>query len=163
MAIFIKVISEDFNLGDELSALRATNTGIGAIVSFLGTVRDMNRGEVVTQMALEHYPGMTEKSLQTIGEQAMARWQIEDALVIHRYGALQPGDQIVLVAVTSAHRGEAFQACEFIIDYLKTEAPFWKKESTPSGSRWVDARDTDQTALQKWQTQKDGDGSTPTS
>ncbi|WP_424195717.1 molybdopterin synthase catalytic subunit MoaE [Ampullimonas aquatilis] len=163
MAIFIKVISEDFNFGDELSALRATNTGIGAIVSFLGTVRDMNRGEVVTQMALEHYPGMTEKSLQTIGEQAMARWQIEDALVIHRYGALQPGDQIVLVAVTSAHRGEAFQACEFIIDYLKTEAPFWKKESTPSGSHWVDARDTDQTALQKWQTQKDEDGSTTTS
>lgn len=153
MSIIIKVISEDFNVGEVLADLRAGNAGIGAVVSFLGTVRDMNRGEAVTQMTLEHYPEMTEKSLQTICEQAMARWQIEDALVIHRYGPLQPCDQIVLVAVTSAHRGEAFQACEFIIDYLKTEAPFWKKESTASGSHWVDARDSDQTALQKWQDQ----------
>ena len=115
-----------------------------------GTVRDMNEGLDVAAMELEHYPGMTEKSIEAIVEQARGRWPLSGALVIHRVGPLLPQEQIVLVAVSSAHRGEAFAACEFIIDYLKTEAPFWKKEDTPEGARWVDARDSDETALDKW-------------
>lgn len=142
--------TEDFDLGSEIAQLRATNPQIGAVVSFVGTVRDMNDGTSVAQMELEHYPGMTEKALDDIVEQAKARWDIFNALVIHRVGALKPLDQIVLVAVTSAHRGEAFKACEFIIDYLKTQAPFWKKETTPQGARWVDARSADDAALEKW-------------
>ena len=146
----IRVQTEDFDLNAEITALRADSPQIGAVVSFVGTVRDMNEGASVAAMELEHYPGMTEKALQDIVERARQRWQIVDALVIHRVGPLLPKDQIVLVAVTSAHRGEAFDACEFIIDYLKTEAPFWKKEQTPQGARWVDARVTDDVALKKW-------------
>lgn len=146
----IRVQTEDFHVGKEVAALRANSPQVGAVVTFIGTVRDMNDGSSVAEMELEHYPGMTEKALQNIVDQAQARWSIFDALVIHRVGPLLPKDQIVLVAVTSAHRGEAFDACEFIIDYLKTEAPFWKKEQTPQGARWVDARTTDHAALAKW-------------
>ena len=146
----VRVQTEDFDLSNEIANLRKQAPKVGAVVTFLGTVRDLNEGEHVAEMELEHYPGMTEKSLEAIVAQAKARWDIVDALVIHRVGPLKPLDQIVLVAVTSAHRGEAFDACEFIIDYLKTEAPFWKKEQTPSGARWVDARVTDDEAMQKW-------------
>lgn len=146
----VRVQTEDFDLSTEIANLRKQAPKVGAVVTFLGTVRDLNEGEHVAEMELEHYPGMTEKSLEAIVAQAKSRWDIFDALVIHRVGPLKPLDQIVLVAVTSAHRGEAFDACEFIIDYLKTEAPFWKKEQTPSGARWVDARATDDEAMQKW-------------
>lgn len=146
----VRVQTEDFDVSSEVAAMRAHSPRIGAVVTFIGTVRDMNDGSSVAEMELEHYPGMTEKALQAIVEQAKSRWSIDDALVIHRVGPLLPRDQIVLVAVTSAHRGEAFDACEFIIDYLKTEAPFWKKEQTPQGARWVDARVTDDEALEKW-------------
>ncbi len=146
----IRVQQEDFDLGAELLALRQGNPKIGAIASFLGLVRDLNEGDAVAGMSLEHYPGMTEKALERIVEQAKARWDIFDALVIHRIGDLRPTDQIVLVAVTSAHRGEAFAACEFIMDYLKTQAPFWKREQTPSGARWVDARESDEQAVERW-------------
>lgn len=149
----IRVQTEDFDLGTELTALRAANAMVGAAVSFVGTVRDMNDGARVVAMELEHYPGMTEKALQDIVARAKARWEIVDALVIHRVGALLPRDQIVLVAVVAAHRGEAFAACEYIIDYLKTDAPFWKKEQTPEGARWVDARLTDSKSLEKWDVQ----------
>ena len=148
----IRIQTEDFDLSTEIAALRAQQPQVGAVVSFVGTVRDLNDGAAVTAMELEHYPGMTEKSLQGIIEQAQARWAFLDALVIHRVGPLLPLDQIVLVAVTAAHRGEAFAACEFIMDYLKTDAPFWKKEQTPDGARWVDARDTDTAARSKWDT-----------
>ena len=146
----VRVQTEDFDLTAEMLQLRAGFPKIGAVVSFVGTVRDLNEGEQVAEMELEHYPGMTEKALEDIIAQARSRWELFDALVIHRVGPLKPLDQIVLVAVTSAHRGEAFAACEFIIDYLKTQAPFWKKEQTPQGARWVDARVTDDEALQKW-------------
>ena len=146
----VRVQQQDFDLSHEIATLRANQAGIGAIVSFVGTVRDMNDGSSVAAMELEHYPGMTEKALEDIVIQAKARWPVFDALVIHRIGPLMPLDQIVLVAVTSPHRGEAFAACEFIIDYLKTDAPFWKKEQTPEGARWVDARVSDDTALAKW-------------
>jgi molybdopterin synthase catalytic subunit len=146
----IRVQTQDFDLGTEIAQLRATNPRVGAVVSFVGTVRDMNDGSSVAEMELEHYPGMTEKALEDIVAQARTRWDIFDALVIHRVGPLQPLDQIVLVAVTSAHRGEAFASCEFIMDYLKTQAPFWKKEQTPDGARWVDARAADDRALAKW-------------
>jgi molybdopterin synthase catalytic subunit len=149
----IRVQTEDFDLASELAQLRAANAMIGATVSFVGTVRDMNDGVNVSEMELEHYPGMTEKALEDIVVRAKARWEIIDALVIHRVGPLKPLDQIVLVAVVSAHRGEAFAACEYIIDYLKTDAPFWKKEQTPEGARWVDARMTDSKALGKWDVQ----------
>ena len=146
----IRVQESDFDLSAEIAALRKGDPRVGAVVSFLGTVRDMNDGSQVKGMTLEHYPGMTEKALQEILDQAKARWDIYQTLVIHRVGPLLPEDQIVLVAVTSAHRGEAFAACEFIMDYLKTAAPFWKKEDTPEGARWVDARVTDEVALSKW-------------
>jgi len=146
----IRVQTEDFDVSGEVMRLRLSNPKIGAVVTFLGTVRDMNDGSSVAAMELEHYPGMTEKALEDIVAQAKARWPIDEALVIHRVGPLMPLDQIVLVAVTSAHRGEAFAACEFIIDYLKTQAPFWKKEQTPEGARWVDARVTDDQAMAKW-------------
>jgi molybdopterin synthase catalytic subunit len=152
----IRVQTDDFDLTSELAALRAGNSGIGAAVAFVGTVRDMNQGAGITSMELEHYPGMTEKSLEEIVTQAKTRWEICDALVIHRVGPLQPLEQIVLVAVTAAHRGDAFSACEFIIDYLKTEAPFWKKEATSDGARWVDARSSDDAALRKWDTEGGG-------
>jgi molybdopterin synthase catalytic subunit len=146
----IRVQTQDFDLGMEVAQLHAANSKIGAIVSFVGTVRDISDGSPVAEMELEHYPGMTEKALEDIVAQAKARWNIVDALVIHRIGPLPPLAQIVLVAVVSAHRGEAFAACEFIIDYLKTQAPFWKKEQTPQGARWVDARAADDQALAKW-------------
>jgi molybdopterin synthase catalytic subunit len=146
----IRVQTEDFDLTTELAQLRAQNPAIGAVVSFVGLVRDLNDGATVSAMELEHYPGMTEQALQEIVTQAQARWHLLGVRVIHRVGSLLPLDQIVLVAVASAHRGEAFAACEFIMDYLKTQAPFWKKEQTPDGARWVDARDTDEAALAKW-------------
>ena len=146
----IRIQEEDFDLGAEIGALRKGDPRVGAVVSFLGTVRDMNDGSQVKGMTLEHYPGMTEKALEEILVKAKARWDIYQTLVIHRVGPLLPEDQIVLVAVTSAHRGEAFAACEFIMDYLKTAAPFWKKEETSDGARWVDARVTDDTAMARW-------------
>jgi len=146
----VRIQAEDFDLSHEVAQLRAGNAKVGGIVTFVGTVRDLNEGASVAEMELEHYPGMTEQSIQAIVDQAKARWPIYGALVIHRVGPLKPMDQIVLVAVTSPHRGEAFSACEFIIDYLKTEAPFWKKEQTPEGARWVDARTSDDDALKKW-------------
>ena len=146
----VRVQTEDFDLSAEIAQLRMHTRKVGAVVTFIGTVRDLNEGEHVAEMELEHYPGMTEKALQDIIDQAKSRWDIFDALVIHRVGPMKPLDQIVLVAVTSAHRGEAFDACEFIIDYLKTQAPFWKKEQTPSGARWVDARVSDDEAMAKW-------------
>lgn len=147
----IRIQTEDFDFAAELAQLRLSNPKIGAVVSFLGTVRDLSDGSAVSQMELEHYPGMTEKALSAIVDQAKQRWDIFDALVIHRIGPLLPLDQIVLVAVSSAHRGDAFAACEYIIDYLKTEAPFWKKEHTEQGERWVDARSADDEALAKWE------------
>jgi molybdopterin synthase catalytic subunit len=148
---FIRIQEHDFDVSAEIAALRKGDPRVGAVVSFLGTVRDRNDGSHVNGMTLEHYPGMTEKALQEILEQAKARWDIFQTLVIHRIGPLLPEDQIVLVVVTSAHRGEAFAACEFIMDYLKTAAPFWKKEETSEGTRWVDARVTDDAALARWQ------------
>ena len=147
----VRVQQADFDVGAELTALRGSDARVGALASFLGLVRDLNDGASVAEMTLEHYPGMTEKALEEIVAEAKGRWDIYDALVIHRVGPLKPCDQIVLVAVTSAHRGEAFAACEFIMDYLKTKAPFWKKEVTPDGGRWVDARETDDTAAARWQ------------
>jgi molybdopterin synthase catalytic subunit len=146
----VRIQAEDFDLSTEVAQLRAANPKVGAVVSFVGTVRDLNEGESVAEMELEHYPGMTEQSIGTIIEQARQRWPVSGALVIHRIGPLKPMEQIVLVAVMGAHRGEAFAACEFIIDYLKTAAPFWKKEQTPAGARWVDARVSDDAALNKW-------------
>lgn len=146
----VRIQSADFDLGAELAQLRAGDARVGAVVSFVGTVRDLNEGAAVAEMELEHYPGMTEQSIRAIVVQARQRWPLFGALVVHRVGPLRPMDQIVLVAVSSAHRGDAFAACEFIIDYLKTEAPFWKKEQTPQGARWVDARVSDAAALAKW-------------
>lgn len=146
----LRVQTEDFDAGREIALLRQGNPRIGAIASFIGTVRDTNDGDNVAQVTLEHYPGMTERSIAAIIEQARARWEILDALVIHRVGMLKPGDQIVLVVVTGAHRGEAFAACEFIMDYLKTRAPFWKKEQTARGARWVEARTSDDIAAERW-------------
>lgn len=146
----VRVQTADFDLSTEVAQLRMANPRVGAVVSFVGAVRDLNDGAAVSEMELEHYPAMTERALEQIVEQAKARWPIFDALVIHRVGPMQPREQIVLVAVTSPHRGEAFAACEFIMDYLKTQAPFWKKEQTPDGARWVDARESDDTALAKW-------------
>ncbi len=146
----IRIQEKDFDVSAEIAALRQGDPRVGAVVTFLGTVRDMNDGSHVHGMTLEHYPGMTEKALEEIISQAQVRWDIYQALVIHRIGPLLPEDQIVFVAVTSAHRGEAFAACEFIMDYLKTAAPFWKKEDTPGGARWVDARVTDAAAMVRW-------------
>ncbi|HRO61413.1 MAG TPA: molybdopterin synthase catalytic subunit MoaE [Burkholderiaceae bacterium] len=146
----VRVQQEDFDVGAEIAALRAGDRRIGAIASFVGTVRDLNEGQGVAAMTLEHYPGMTERALEAICAQARERWSIYDVLVIHRYGPLEPGDQIVLVVVTSAHRGEAFAACEFVMDYLKTQAPFWKKERTAQGERWVEARASDDEAASRW-------------
>lgn len=146
----IRIQEADFDLGAELTALSAGDARVGAVVSFVGLVRDMNEGCGVSEMTLEHYPGMTEKALEAIVEEARQRWDIYATRVIHRVGPLKPCDQIVLVAVSSAHRGEAFAACEFIMDYLKTRAPFWKKEATAEGARWVDARDSDDSAAARW-------------
>ena len=146
----MRVQSEDFDAGAEIGAMRRGNPRIGAIASFIGVVRDLNDGAKVAEMTLEHYPGMTEKALEKIVAEAQSRWDVYDALVVHRVGTLRPTDQIVLVVVAGAHRGEAFQACEFLMDYLKTRAPFWKKEKTPDGVRWVDARTADDTAADRW-------------
>jgi len=154
----VRVQTADFDVAQELATLRARDARVGAVVTFIGTVRDVNDDSRVSQMTLEHYPGMTDTALEAIIVNAKARFDIYDALVIHRVGELRPTDQIVLVAVTSAHRGEAFDACRFIIDYLKTEAPFWKKEHTQQGMRWVDARSTDQQALAKWNTMAGEEG-----
>jgi len=146
----VSVQTEDFDLGAEVAALRAGDPGVGAVAAFVGTVRDRNDGQGVSSMELEHYPGMTERAIEAMIDAAMQRFDIRDARVVHRVGLLAPLDQIVLVAVTSAHRGQAFQACEFLMDYLKTQAPFWKKEHTPEGARWVDARVADDEALRRW-------------
>lgn len=146
----VRVQTEDFDVGFEINQLRKARKDIGAVVSFIGLVRDLNDGDAISQLTLEHYPGMTEKSLASIINQAKARWSITDALIVHRVGTLQPGDQIVLVLVSGAHRGEAFAACEFMMDYLKTEAPFWKKEVTQLGERWVEAKLTDDDARGRW-------------
>ncbi len=142
--------TDDFDLGAEVAGLRSGDAGTGAVASFIGTVRDRNDGQGVSAMELEHYPGMTERAIEAMVAEAGARFDIRGATVIHRVGVLAPLDQVVLVAVSSAHRGAAFQACEFLMDYLKTQAPFWKKESTPAGARWVDARVSDDEALARW-------------
>ncbi len=146
----IRIQEADFDLAAELAELRAGDPRIGALTSFVGFVRDINDGNSVSEMMLEHYPGMCEKALAEIVSAAKARWEIVGVRVIHRVGRLQPGDQVVLVAVTSAHRGAAFAACEFIMDYLKTRAPFWKRETTPNGAHWVDARESDDSAATRW-------------
>jgi molybdopterin synthase catalytic subunit len=146
----VRIQEHDFDLSVEVARLREDDGQVGAVAVFIGTVRDLNEGSAVKQMTLEHYPGMTEAALEEIIEQAKSRWDLRNALIIHRIGPLKPQDQIVLVAVTSAHRGEAFSACEFMMDYLKTQAPFWKKEDTPDGARWVDARVSDDQALERW-------------
>jgi len=150
--VTVRIQEADFDVGAEFTALRAGDARVGALASFVGLVRDVNHGIGVSEMTLEHYPGMTEKALTAIVDEAKMRWDIYGALVIHRVGPLKPCDQIVLVAVTSAHRGEAFAACEFIMDYLKTRAPFWKREATADGARWVDARDSDDAAAERWKT-----------
>ena len=153
--------TEDFDLTSEVRRLRSldgssesvdagTNVNVGAVVTFVGLVREMNYGDKVSLMSLEHYPGMTERSIEAIITNARIRWNIINAHVIHRVGDLMPADQIVYVGVSSQHRGDAFSACEFIMDYLKTQAPFWKKEKTPAGETWVDARDSDRTAAERW-------------
>ena len=146
----VSIQTGDFDLAAEIAALRAGNPQIGAVCSFIGTVRDRNDGSAIASMELEHYPGMTEKSIEAMIDEAFKRFDLYAARVIHRVGLLQPLDQIVLVAVTSAHRHASFQACEFLMDYLKTQAPFWKKEATPEGARWVDARVADDKAAGRW-------------
>jgi molybdopterin synthase catalytic subunit len=146
----VSIQTADFDLGAEVAALRAGDAGVGAVASFIGTVRDRNDGQGVSAMELEHYPGMTEKAIEAMIDEAFKRFDIRAARVIHRVGPLLPLDQVVMVAVSSAHRGAAFQACEFLMDYLKTQAPFWKKETTPEGARWVDARVSDDAALARW-------------
>ena len=148
----VVIQSDDFDVSAEIAALRAGDAGVGAVCSFIGTVRDRTAGTVggISSMELEHYPGMTERAIEAMIDAAHQRFNLLGARVIHRIGVLAPLDQIVLVVVTSAHRGESFQACEFLMDYLKTQAPFWKKEQTPEGARWVDARVSDEAALAKW-------------
>ena len=150
----VRIQAQDFDAGAEIAALRRGDPKIGAVASFIGVCRDANDGEAVKKMTLEHYPGMTEKAIEKIISEARRRWDVMDALVIHRIGELKPTDQIVLVVVTGAHRGEAFAACEFIMDYLKTRAPFWKKEETPQGARWVEARASDDEAAERWEPPK---------
>lgn len=147
----VLICEQDFDVAEEISQLRAGDGGVGAVVTFVGTVRDrQGLQEGISSLELEHYPGMTEASIEAMIDEAMTRFDIRGARVVHRVGVLKPLDQIVLVAVTSAHRGQAFQGCEFLMDYLKTQAPFWKKETSPEGARWVDARVTDDQALQRW-------------
>jgi molybdopterin synthase catalytic subunit len=150
MAARVTIQAADFDVAAEIAALRRADPGVGAVCSFFGTVRDRNDGSTISGMELEHYPGMTEKAIEAMIAEAFRRFDIRAARVIHRVGPLAVQDQIVLVVVTSAHRGESFQACEFLMDYLKTQAPFWKKESTPEGERWVDARVADDAALARW-------------
>lgn len=154
----IRVQTRDFDAGAEIALLRQGNRKIGAVASFIGVCRDANEGEAVTAMTLEHYPGMTEKAIENIITEARGRWDIMDVLVIHRVGELRPSEQIVLVVVASAHRGDAFAACEFIMDYLKTRAPFWKKEQTLHAARWVEARASDDAAAGRWAGEKSRSG-----
>ena len=146
----IRVQADDFDVGRELEALSKGNTGIGGVSCFVGLVRDMAGGEAIEAMTLEHYPEMTERALAEIEAEARNRWPLEDILIIHRYGRLQPGDRIVMVATASAHREAAIEACHFLIDWLKTKAPFWKREITPSGGQWVDAHSSDDSATERW-------------
>lgn len=146
----VSVQSEDFDVGTEIDALTRGRHEVGAVATFVGLVRDRNDGSGVQAMTLEHYPGMTERALEDILTEARGRWQILTARIIHRYGRLEPGERIVFVGVTSPHRGDSFAACEFIMDYLKTRAPFWKREETPDGARWVDARESDDSAASRW-------------
>jgi molybdopterin synthase catalytic subunit len=146
----VRIQCEDFDAGAEIARLRADDARVGAVASFIGLVRDINDGEHVAGMTLEHYPGMTERSIEAIIAEARRRWHVLDALVVHRVGELKPTEQIVLVAVSSGHRGDAFAACEFLMDYLKTRAPFWKKERIHGGSRWVEARASDDEAAARW-------------
>jgi len=146
----IKVQQEDFDVGAELAALTAGRTDVGGVASFIGLVRDMAGGEAIGAMTLEHYPGMTEKKLAEVEAEAQRHWPLQATLIIHRYGRLAPGDRIVLVATASAHRQAALESCAFLIDWLKTKAPFWKLEETPSGPQWVEARDSDDAAAERW-------------
>lgn len=146
----VRVQQEDFDVAAEVAALRADDLEVGAVVTFIGTVRDVNDASRVETLTLEHYPGMTEKALTAIVDEARSRWNVRRVCIVHRVGALRPGDNIVFVGVTSSHRGEAFAACEFLMDFLKTRAPFWKKERTPTGERWVDARESDDAAAARW-------------
>jgi len=146
----VRIQTGDFDIAAEVLKLRRGNPKIGAVACFIGLVRDINDNAMVAEMTLEHYPAMTEKALTDIVEQAKSRWDIMDVSLVHRVGTLKPMDQIVLVVVASAHRGAAFAACEFIVDYLKTRAPFWKKEQTEKGARWVEARDSDDDAVGRW-------------
>ncbi|NMG49482.1 molybdopterin synthase catalytic subunit MoaE [Azoarcus communis] len=146
----VSVQEADFDVGAEIAALSAGRLDVGAVASFVGLVRDANDGSSVSAMTLEHYPGMTERALEEIVAEAGRRWQLLAVRVIHRHGALLPGERIVFVGVAGAHRGESFAACEFIMDYLKTRAPFWKREQTPEGARWVDARESDDKAVGRW-------------
>jgi molybdopterin synthase catalytic subunit len=146
----VRVQEADFDISAEVAALRSENPKVGAVACFIGTVRDLNEGSAVSAMELEHYPGMTEKALEGIAQEARARWPGSDVLIVHRVGKLRPLDQIVLVATTAMHRAAAFESCAFVMDYLKTQAPFWKKEQTATGARWVDARSSDDAALARW-------------
>ncbi|MEO1918591.1 MAG: molybdopterin synthase catalytic subunit MoaE [Paracoccaceae bacterium] len=146
----VSVQLEDFDVGAEITALSAGRTDIGAVVTFTGLVRSTAGGQDISDMELEHYPGMTEKSLAKIEAEASTRWSLQASRIIHRYGKLLPGAKIVMVATASPHRGDAFESAEFIMDYLKSRAPFWKKEGTAGGGKWVDARDADEEALDRW-------------
>lgn len=146
----VRIQTDDFDVAAELAAMRLASADIGAVVSFVGQVRDINDGDTIQTLTLEHYPGMTERALETIENEAKARWDVAISLIVHRVGTLKPQDQIVLVAVASAHRAEAFKACEFMMDYLKTQAPFWKKETTSQGERWVEAKLSDEDAQARW-------------
>jgi molybdopterin synthase catalytic subunit len=146
----VRIQTDDFDLSAEVRAMRRKDSNVGAVVAFVGTVRDRSGEQGLCTIELEHYPGMTERAIEMMIDDALDRFDVYHALVVHRIGRLEPMDQIVLVAVASAHRGQAFQACEFLMDYLKTQAPFWKKETTADGSRWVDARVADDQAMQRW-------------
>lgn len=146
----VRVQEAPFDAGEEIAAMTRGRRDVGAVATFVGVVRDRNEGASVGRMTLEHYPGMTEKALHQICTEAATRWELIDLRVVHRIGSMEPGEPIVLVAVSSAHRGDAFAACEFVMDFLKTRAPFWKREDTPSGSRWVDARSSDDEAAARW-------------
>ena len=146
----VRVQETDFDLSAETAALRAGRTDIGALVTFSGLVRGSAEGAAIDAMTLEHYPGMTEKALEQIEAEAVRRWNLQASVIIHRIGRLEPGDQIMMVATAAPHRGDAVAAAEFLMDYLKSRAPFWKKEGTPDGGRWVDARDSDEAALTRW-------------
>jgi molybdopterin synthase catalytic subunit len=148
--VTVRIQTANFDVSAEIAALRRNKPKIGAVASFIGIVRDVNDGGTIAEMTLEHYPGMTERAIEEIIDQARARWNVLDALVIHRIGLLKPMDQIVLVVIAAGHRGDAFAACEFIMDYLKTRAPFWKKEQAATGARWVEARESDDIAAERW-------------